>query len=698
MPATYSRANLTAYAALLEHFLRILPDLVTRLVLIALLLPLLAAILLGLGPRSRNLSWVAALLMLLTFGLCSCSLVATYNGAFFHSCLTWFRTQAEPLPWVFPLGIYVDFVAATMLCLVSLISFVVYLYSIPYLKRDPGIQRYFTFLSFFVGVMLWLVVADSLLGIFVGWELVGCASYLLIGFWYQQVEAAQASTTAWLTNKPGSVLFLVGLLLIGSELGSLSLVMLPSVTPAIHYSNSRLTVAGLCLLAGVFTKSAQLPFFSWLPRAMTAPTPASALLHAATLVSAGVYLLARATLILSAELLTIVALVGSMTAFMGAYAALAQQHIKRMLAYSTISQLGYVMMAIGIQAAGAGLFHLVMHAFFKACLFLCAGAVSYYLGQQGIVGAATQTMRNMGGLGQAIPWIFGAYLIASLALVGMPGFSGFVSKEAILAHTLSWAMEHAQNSHYLSYVVPILGFATSLLTVIYIGRSCFLIFMRAPQWRCRPAIGLTRLPRSTLPLLMQLSIMALALCSLGLYHNPLSFNFNHNWLLQRLETAVAGSPTTLSLAMSQSIQHAAASISIAILLIGMLVLVISLYLATTRLHKRFQSLAHLSLHGWYLAAITSLVARKLLSLSKLVARLEQKLVHGAINCLAISYVVIGNIIAWLDSKLVGGTICLAVSVFRWLGRLYGHVQNGNLQRYLLWTCIGAGLLLVWWLY
>lgn len=654
--------------------------------------------LLGLGPRSRNLSWLAALLMLLTFGLCSCSLVATYNGACFHSCSTWFRIQAEPSPRIFSLGIYVDFVAATMLCLVSLISFVVYLYSIPYLKRDLGVQRYFALLSFFVGAMLWLVVADSFLGIFVGWELVGFASYLLIGFWYQQVEAAQASTMAWLINKLGSVLFLVGLLLIGSELGSLSLVMLPSVMPAMHYSGSWLTVAGICLLGGVFTKSAQLPFFSWLPRAMAAPTPASALLHAATLVGAGVYLLARATLILSAELLTIVALIGSMTAFMGAYAALAQQHIKRMLAYSTISQLGYVMMAIGVQAAGAGLFHLVMHAFFKACLFLCAGAISYYLGQQGIVGSATQTMRNMGGLGQAIPWIFGPYLIAALALVGMPGFSGFASKEAIMAYTLGWAMEHAQTSHCLSYVVTVLGFATSLLTVIYMGRSCFLIFVRAPQWKCRPALGSTRLPSNTLPLLMQLSIMALALCSLGLYHNPLSFNFNRNWLLQRLEAALAGSSTIPSLTMSQSTQHAAASISIAVLLVGMLVLAISLYLAPARLHERFQRLAHLSLYGWYLAAITGLVARQLLGLSRLVAKLEQRLMYGVINCLAISYVVIGNIIAWLDSKLVGGMIYLIASVLRWLGRLYGCIQNGNLQRYILWTCIGAGFFLVWWLY
>ena len=339
-----------------------------------------------------------------------------------------------------------------------------------------------------------------------------------------------------------------------------------------------------------------------------------------------------------------------------------------------------------------------MHAFFKACLFLCAGAVSYFLSEQEAAGPATQTMRTMGGLGGAIPWVFGAYLIASLALVGMPGFSGFVSKEAILAHTLSWAMQHAQASHYLGYLVPTLGFAASLLAVIYIGRSCFLVFMDAPQWKYQPALEPITLPSSTLPLLMQLSIMALALCSLSLGYNPLSFNFNHSWLLQRLEAAVAGSSTILSLNLPQSIQHAAAIISMIILLIGMLVLTISLHPSGASLPKRFQSLAQLSFHGWYLDAITSLVARQLLSLSRLVGRLDQKLVHGAINCLTISYVVIGNIVAWLDSKLVGGTVYLIASVFRWLGRLYDYTQNGSLQRYLLWTCIGAGLLLVWWLY
>lgn len=648
--------------------------------------------LLGLGPRSHSLNWLATLLMLLTFGLCCCSLLATYSGASFHACWNWFEVQARPLTQVFSLGIDVDFVAAVMLCMVSLVSLLVYCYAIPYLRETPGRQRYLAYLSVFVGAMLWLVVADNWVGIFIGWEWIGLASYLCIGLGYQQAEAAKASTQAWLINKLGSILLLVGLLLIKKELGSLSLTTLSGITPATYYANRWLTVAGVCLLGAVFTKSAQFPFFSWLPSAMAAPTPASALLHAATLVSAGVYLLIRLAPVLNTALLTVVAFIGSITAIMGAYAALAQQHIKRMLAYSTISQLGYMMMAIGVGASSAGLLHLISHAFFKACLFLCAGAISYYLSQQGVQGAATQHMPKMGGLRRDIPWVFRAYLVASLGLVGVPGFSGFASKEAILAYTLSWAMEQAQASYYLSYLIPILGFAAAMLTIVYISRSCWLVFMRAPQWKNPSALASSISASSTIPLRMQLSILLLALCSLSLRYHPLSFNPSHHWLWQRLAAAV-GSPTTLSL----GIQQAATTISILTLVTGMLVGVMSLRPVGARLPRYCSSLTRLSLAGWYLDRLTSLVAQQVLRLSKLISVLEQKLIIGATNQLAVSYVVIGHIVAWLDNNLVEGMVSLVTSVCQWLGKLYGYVQNGNLQHYFWWTCLGMGLLW-WWLY
>lgn len=575
--------------------------------------------------------------------------------------------------------------------MIGCIGFVVYLFSIPYLEKDRSIQRYCILLTLSIVAMLWLVVADNLLVIFIGWELIGLISYWLISFWCQQTGPAQAGTKVWLINKFGSILLFMGILLLGSQLGSFSLVTLMRMRSPLAYSIYWLTLASGCILGGVFTKSAQFPFCSWLPSAMTAPTPASALLHAATMVSAGVYLLIRITPVMHTALLSMVAFIGSFTALMGAYAALAQRYLKSMLAYATISQLGYIMMAIGLGANSAAFIYLIIHAFCKACLFLCVGAVEFFLSQRGI--SANHDMQKMGGLIQFIPGVAHAYWLASLMLVGIPGLGDFTSKKVILAHTLHWAIAQGQAGFYLGYCVPIFGFITLLLTIVYLGRSYGLVFMGTPHWKYRAPIVSSKLPGRPIPLLMQLSILMLVLCSLGLCCVPLLFPAHYDWLWKHLATLVGAATMP-----SGSLQHVATTLSTTILIMGMIVLVMSFHPVSTNLLRHCSSLAQLSLQGWYLDALIGLVAQRVLRLSKITHYLEQKLLASFTQCIAISYVVLGHIIAWLDYKLVGNIYCLVTSGLWWLGQLYGYIQQSKLQNYLFWTYFGLGLLLVWWLY
>jgi len=449
-----------------------------QLSLLVCLLPLLSWIGLTL-LRKKNppiAIWFVTLVMGIATCLCCYIFSTTWGGSVFHNRLTWFSIKAGSTDLQFSAGIYLDPIAALLLSITTLIASLIYLYSISYMQKGYSIYRYFTFLSLFMMVILGLFLTDNLLILFVFWELVGFSSYLLIGFRYQRESTTKASQKAFLINKLGDIGFLVGLLILWSELGTFDLVQLRAMvyTMADFNTSGWITVAGLCLFWGIIAKSAQFPLFNWLPKAMVALTPVSALLHAATMVIAGVYVLARIYTLLDTHVLTVIAFTGGITAFMGAYAALTQHNIKQVLAYSTISQLGYMMMAMGVGAYGVGLLHLTMHAFFKACLFLCAGAVILFMHRQGNNKLDVQDMRHMGGLRKVMPLIFYAYLIAALALVGVPFFSGSLSKEAILTSALSWAQLRSDTSHYFFYLIPILGFSASFLTVVYIGRQWIL--------------------------------------------------------------------------------------------------------------------------------------------------------------------------------------------------------------------------------
>ncbi len=352
----------------------------------------------------------------------------------------------------------IDRLAAVMLLVVTGVGFVIHVYSIGYMAHEGGYYRFFAYLNLFMFFMLTLVLAANYLVLFVGWEGVGLCSYLLIGFWFLRKSATDAGNKAFIVNRIGDFGFSLGILLIVITFGTLDIASVSAA--AAGKPEGTLTLICLLLLVGATGKSAQIPLYVWLPDAMEGPTPVSALIHAATMVTAGVYMVARSFALYTQApaALEVVAWIGLATAIFSATIGLAQNDIKKVFAYSTVSQLGYMFLGLGSGAFSAGIFHLVTHAFFKALLFLGAGSVIHALGGE-------QDMRNMGGLRTKTPWTFVTLLCASVAIAGVPPFSGFHSKDAILLA----AYHHAPWMYWI-------GVITSGMTAFYVFRALFLTF------------------------------------------------------------------------------------------------------------------------------------------------------------------------------------------------------------------------------
>ena len=315
-----------------------------------------------------------------------------------------------------------------MVLVVTGVGFLIHVYSVGYMAHDPSFRRFFLYLNLFMFAMLTLVLADNFLLMFVGWEGVGLCSYLLIGFWYERPSAAEAGKKAFIVNRIGDFGFILGVLTLFQHTGLGRLPQGVRVRSGdVRGQGAAITAATLLLFLGATGKSAQIPLYTWLPDAMEGPTPVSALIHAATMVTAGVYMVARCHVLyqLAPVSLETVAVIGAATALFAATIGLAQTDIKRVLAYSTVSQLGYMFMACGVGAFTSGIFHLMTHAFFKALLFLGAGSVIHALSDE-------QDLRRMGGLARLLPWTHGTMLVATLAIAGVPPFAGFFSKDEIL--------------------------------------------------------------------------------------------------------------------------------------------------------------------------------------------------------------------------------------------------------------------------
>ena len=438
-------------------------------------MPALAyAVIIFFTRRSKSLS---AAISILTMAACFCLSI----GVFFEITqrdpsqplpnLTW--TWLSVPPWDAHVGVLIDHLSVNMLLVVTLISLLVQIYSLGYMHEDERFSTYYSYLSLFTASMLVLVVSNNYLQIFIGWELVGLCSYLLIGFWYFKPEAANACKKAFVVNRIGDMGFLMGVITIGMmfqtfDFAKVQELLSQEIAKGTFQGNHYIAGIAILLFCGAVGKSAQFPLHVWLPDAMEGPTPVSALIHAATMVAAGVYMVARTYSIFSADpwSMTVVAWVGGFTAIFAASIALAQDDIKRILAYSTLSQLGYMIMSLGAGGYTSGMFHLTTHACFKALLFLGAGSV--------IHGVHNQDIWKMGGLWNKMKITAATFLIANLAISGIPPFAGFFSKDAIL----DAVHESTVPGHEILYYAAVF---TAFLTAFYMFRLFFVVFLGEPR-------------------------------------------------------------------------------------------------------------------------------------------------------------------------------------------------------------------------
>jgi len=400
--------------------------------------------------------------------------VAAVLGSFACSCLIFGKADisAPKLIWIdirgvfiVPLAFILDDLSRLMLLVVSGVGSLIHIYSLGYMRDDEGKSRYFAALSLFMFAMLGIVLANNFVMMFIFWELVGFTSYVLIGHWFERDAAADAAKKAFLTTRIGDFGFMIGILMVWMATGSVVFDDIVAHLSKITSNPGYLTIVAILIFCGAVGKSAQFPLHVWLPDAMEGPTPVSALIHAATMVAAGVYLLVRVAFLIQASqtALLVIAWMGTITALLGALMATQQSDIKRILAYSTISQLGYMVMAVGLASNEAAMFHLFTHAFFKALLFLAAGSVIVTLHHE-------QDIWKMGGLAKKLRITFATFAVGALALVGCPPFSGFFSKDAILA------LAYERNMS-----IFVIGLTTAFLTAFYVSRAVIVVFLGKPR-------------------------------------------------------------------------------------------------------------------------------------------------------------------------------------------------------------------------
>ena len=461
-------------------------SLVPWLILIA---PLVSAIVITLFTlRWKALSSTISVVAVLVSFICSCLVFA--HSASYAAQITWIDVAGA---LKVPIALTLDALSRTMVLLVSGVGALIHIYSLGYMRDDHGKSRYFAALSLFMFAMLGIVLASNFVMLFIFWELVGFTSYVLIGHWFYRDAAADAANKAFITTRIGDFGFMIGILMIWTSTGSIVFAEIaPRISGLTSYPTFLMIVA-LLIFCGAVGKSAQFPLHVWLPDAMEGPTPISALIHAATMVAAGVYMLVRVAFIIQASqtALVIVAWIGTLTAVMAALIATQQDDIKRILAYSTLSQLGYMIMAVGLASSEAAMFHLFTHAFFKALLFLAAGSVIVMLHHE-------QNIWKMGGLSKKLPITFVTFGVGALALIGCPPFSGFFSKDAILA----LAYEHN---------TPIFAVAlfTAFLTAFYVIRMLVIAFFGNPR------SDIARESRESLPVMIMPLILLALLATLG---------------------------------------------------------------------------------------------------------------------------------------------------------------------------------------
>ena len=628
----------------LEQFIPLIPA-----------LPLAGFVLTALIGRrlGKQAHWIPVLAVLATCALSLAVAATALNGGFGEHGVNvtlwhWISAGAFQVE----VGFHVDNLTAILLIVVTTIGFLVHVYSIGYMSHDAGYWRFFAYLNLFMFSMLLLVLADNFLVVFVAWELVGLSSYLLIGFWYRRRSAALAAKKAFLTNRVGDVGFALGIMLIWTSLGTLN------IQEVLHRIGTldHLTVSFIAffILCGAVGKSAQFPLHVWLPDAMEGPTPVSALIHAATMVNAGVYLVARSSPIFASapEIMVVVAAVGIFTSILAASIALTQTDIKRVLAYSTLSQLGYMFAALGVGAWVAAIFHLMTHGFIKGLLFLGSGSVIHAVHEE-------QDMRKMGGLWRRIPITHWTMLIGALAIAGIPPLAAFFSKDSILDESFVFGFQW----------VFVIGLIVAGLTGFYMFRLMGLTFYGKSRVDPHVEPNIHESPPSMTGPLVLLAVPSIFLgILLGL---PLGNSLIQSWLAPVFEEA-------------EVIQARAAhpyelfGINGALLLLSVVVATLGFILAiwlfgffrrggrpatVTRLAARIPFLYRASLNKWWFDELNDLL-----------------------------FVRFGGLVAnaawWFDRRVIDGTVNGIGQVVQGTGRGLGRIQTGRVQNYALGIAIG----------
>lgn len=579
-------------------------------------------------------------------------------------------TWAASGSFSFYIGFLIDKLSAAIMAVVTFVSLTVHIYSMGYMKEDEGYQRFFSYISLFTFAMLMLVAANNFLQLFFGWEGVGLVSYLLIGFWFKKESANQGSLKAFLVNRVGDFGFLLGIAAILDYTGTLNLHDIFLQTPQLatqtitifsHHEWSALTVICILLFIGAMGKSAQMPLHIWLPESMEGPTPISALIHAATMVTAGIYLIARLSPLFeySTTALSFVLIIGASSALFTGILALVQYDIKRVVAYSTLSQLGYMVAALGASAYSASIFHLITHAFFKALLFLAAGSVIVALHHE-------QDMRRMGNLWRVLPITYATFLIGALSLSAIPPFSGFFSKDLIIE-----AIHHAQipGASYAFWCVAIGAFITPL----YIFRAFFLTFHGKSHVNLEKR---SHLHESSWPILLPLIILAIPSILAGVYLiKPIIFEqaFASSITVLPVHDVLAKIPFTNSLAM---ISHTFVdSIFTYLSIAGILTAYFAYQLKPqlpTKLATKFSLLYRLLVYKYGFDTFN-----------------EYIFVRGS-RALATLFYQVGDI-KILDNTFVNGS----GRAVAWFSRVLRRVQSGYLYHYALVMMLGLLMLLYW---
>jgi NADH-quinone oxidoreductase subunit L len=634
------------------------------------------------------------------------------------------------------LGIKLDNLAVIMLFVVYLISFLVHLYSIEYMRGDKRYNRYFAYLGIFTFSMLGIVLTHNILMMYIFWELVGLSSYLLIGFWFEKKSASDAGKKAFLVNRVGDIGMFIGIMILFTHYKTFTFdtIFAQMALGNIPFNSTWvLTATGILIFMGAVGKSAQFPLHVWLPDAMEGPTPVSALIHAATMVAAGVYLLTKIFVMLTADAMLTIAVIGGITSFVAATIAITQNDIKKVLAYSTVSQLGYMVLSIGVGAYAFAFFHLVTHAFFKACLFLGSGSVIHSMHHE-------QDIREMGGLRKKMPITYYTFLVATLAISGIPLTSGFLSKDSLLAGTLAFGK---LTGHWL---LPAIGFLVAALTAFYMFRLVILTFHGKPKNQHK----FDHAHES--PFVMAAPLVVLATLSIFFFYTPNPLSAGDGWFISdwvKTPHTVVPASASFDFMIDNSTAHSTEAINndahsatnsseavtndshssevhtsahgeithselytetmhwahypamfASLIVAGLGILLAFVFyqwrkVDADKLAESIKPIYKFSLNKWYLDELyNATVIAGTLVLARFLSLFDGKVVDGAVNGAGHTTKFISRLGGWFDTFVVDGFVNFTAFVSGFIGLSFRRLQTGKVQTYLVLVIFSVIIILL----